>query len=357
MPGKVGDSPGRGQRRQFLCGLGGLGAAALLPSCATPQATMPATRIIDTHHHFYPPEYQQAWLGWEDEHKVPHFPQQTGWTRSKSLEEMDQNNVGTAVLSLASTPGVWMDRGAAEATRLARLCNEYGADMVRSYPGRYGQFAALPMLDVDASLKELEYALDVLKADGIGLQTSYGDRWPGDASFRPVFEELNRRKALVYFHPLGASCCTGLRYGAFPALIEYPHDTTRAVVSLLSSGSFARFRDIRWLFSHAGGTIPMLAGRIEGFLNQRKDRPEFAPEGIEEEFRRLYYDTANATHPSAMAALLKLVPGSHVVFGTDYPYVPTGFQRANLEKSALSAAELLGIERDNATALMPRLRG
>jgi predicted TIM-barrel fold metal-dependent hydrolase len=238
---------------------------------------------------------------------------------------------------------------------MARLCNEYGAEMVRDYPGRFGLFATLPMIDVDASLKEIEYAFGTLKADGVGLQTNYGDKWPGDPAYRPIFEELNRRKAVVYFHPLVASCCGRLSVGTFPAVIEVPHDTTRAVVSLLLSGSFARYRDIKWLFSHAGGTVPMLAGRMDYFFRFRKDSADLAPQGYEAELKRLYYDTANATHPASMAALLKLVPGSQVVFGTDYPYVPIHPQVEALETQGLPADLVQAIESGNAKRLLPRL--
>ncbi len=126
-----------------------------------------------------------------------------------------------------------------------------------------------------------------------------------------MFEELNRRKAVVYVHPLVAACCGQLSVGAFPAVLEVPHDTTRTVTSLLLSGTLTRLRDIKWLFSHAGGTIPMLAGRIEAFYGHstRGEPGAFTPEdSIEAEFRRLHYDTANATSAPAMAALMKLVP-------------------------------------------------
>jgi predicted TIM-barrel fold metal-dependent hydrolase len=226
--------------------------------------------------------------------------------------------------------------------------------MVRDHPGRFGLFATLPMVDVDASLQEIEYALGTLQADGFGLQTNYGDKWPGDAAYRPVFEELNRRKALVYFHPLVASCCARLSVGTFPAVIEVPHDTTRAVASLLLSGSLARYRDIRWLFSHAGGTVPMLAGRMDYFFRNQKNLGEIAPQGVEAEFRRLYYDTANATHPASMAALLKLVPGSQVVFGSDYPYVPIAEQAAALRALGLDASLVAAIEGGNARRLLGR---
>jgi predicted TIM-barrel fold metal-dependent hydrolase len=143
--------------------------------------------------------------------------------------------------------------------------------------------------------------------------------------------------------------------GTFPAVIEVPHDTTRAVVSLLLSGSFARYRDIKWLFSHAGGTVPMLAGRMDYFFKFRKDSPDPAPQGYEAELKRLYYDTANATHPASMAALLKLVPGSQVVFGTDYPYVPINPQVEALETQGLPADLVQAIESGNARRLLPRL--
>ena len=218
-------------RRGFIAGLGALGVASALPTASARAQAKP--ELIDTHIHFYPPEYQKLWLGYEDTHKQPHFPGQVAWTREKMLEDMDKNGIRTGVLSIASTPGVWFDLGPTEANRIARACNEYAAEMMRDHPGRFGLFATLSMLDTDATLKEIEYAFDTLKADGIGLQSSYGDRWLGDAAYAPVLAELNRRKAVVYVHPLVASCCSGLSVGTFPAVIEVPHDTTRTVTSLL----------------------------------------------------------------------------------------------------------------------------
>ncbi|MES2402555.1 MAG: amidohydrolase family protein [Pseudomonadota bacterium] len=344
-------------RRGFVGALGALGAfglSAALPGCTTASVGA-APELIDTHHHFYPPEYQSAWLAWEAERKIPSFPQQIGWSIPKALADMDKAGVRTAILSLASTPGVWFDAGPAAAVKMARACNDYGAKMVKDYPGRFGLFATLPMIDVEATLREIAYVFDVLKADGVGLQTNYGDVWPGDPKFNPVWAELNRRKAVVYFHPLAAACCGRIPIGTFPAVIEVPHDTTRAVVSLMLSGTLARNRDIKWLFSHAGGTVPMLAGRMEFFFKFRPDAKTIAPDGFEAEFRRLYYDTANATHPAPMAALLKLVPESQVVFGSDYPYVPMDTQADDLLKLGLPAATIASIQRGGAQKLLPRL--
>lgn len=341
-------------RRQFLAGAAAFSATAVLPGDAV--KAQPATlKLIDTHHHFYPPAYQKAWADWEDQRKIPHLGVQLAWTKENDLEAMDKNNIATSVLSLASTPGTWFDAGADKAHDMARLCCDFAAELMRDKPGRYGLFAPLSMLDVDATLKEIEYAFDTLKADGINLQTNYGDKWLGDPFYQPVLAELNRRKAAIFVHPLVATCCGRLSVGAFPAVIEVPHDTTRTVVSLLLHGRFVQYRDIKWLFSHGGGTIPFLAGRIEAFYDQKaRGANGFAPDGIEAEFRRLYYDTANATHPAAMAALTKLVPTSQITYGTDYPYFALD-QIENLRKLGLPPADLAAIASGNAARLLPRL--
>ncbi|MGB7078631.1 MAG: amidohydrolase family protein [Xanthobacteraceae bacterium] len=345
-------------RRGFLAGAVVFGATAALPGGKTeaqPAAVKPPVKLVDTHHHFYPPAYQKAWSDWEDQRKIPHFGVQLAWTKENDLEAMDKNNITNSVLSLASTPGVWFDAGADKAHDMARLCCDYAAEMVRDHPGRYALFAPLSMLDMDTTLKEIEYAFDTLKADGINLQTNYGDKWLGDPLYQPVLAELNRRKATIFVHPLVANCCGRLSVGAFPAVIEVPHDTTRTVVSLLLHGRFVQYRDIKWIFSHGGGTIPFLAGRIEAFYDKKARGPNgFAPDGIEAEFRRLYYDTANATHPAAMAALTTLVSTSQITYGTDYPYFPLD-QIANLQKLKLSPADLEAIASGNATRLLPRL--
>ncbi len=339
-------------RRQVLQGVGGLSLfGALIGESAIAQGN---SGLIDTHHHFYPPAYQKAWFDWEDKRNIPHFSQQEKWTREGAVADMDKAGVKKALLSMASTPGVWFDLPLAEVNQMVRTVNDYGAQMVKDYPGRFGLFAALTMIDVESTLKEIAYVFDVLKADGVGIQTNYGDKWPGHPDFAPIFQELNRRKALVYFHPLAANCCARLNTGTYPAVIEVPHDTTRAVVNLLLSGSFVKFRDIRWLFSHGGGTIPMLAGRINFFHRNAKNIADVAPQGIEAELKRLYYDTANATHPSSMASLLKLVPSSQVVYGSDYPYVPMNTQAKALTELELEKYVLQQIQYLNADNLLKR---
>lgn len=347
------------ERRKVLKGaLGGaLAMSAGLGALATSQqvnAQSKGGNLIDTHHHFYPPEYHRAWIDWENKRGIPHFAQQEAWTLDNAFKDLDKAGVSKAILSLASTPGVWFDYAVPEINNMVKLVNDYAAKLVKEHPDRFGMFATLTMLDVPSTLKEIDYAFDVLGANGVGLQTNYGDKWPGHADFAPIFAELNRRKAVVYFHPLVAACCGRLSVGTYPAVIEVPHDTTRAVVSLLLSGSLVKYRDIKWIFSHGGGTIPMLAGRINFFHGQAKNIADIAPNGIEAEFKRLYYDTANATHPSSMAALLKLVPSSQVTYGSDYPYVPMDTQIKALESSGLDPQVLEQIKHLNVERILKK---
>ena len=346
------DSTGS-SRRQFLAGLGALGAAVALPAPAV--HAQGAKTMIDTHHHFYPPGYLAQQKEWEGARKIPPYPGMFDWTPAKALEQMDKAGIRTSVVSLASTPGLWFDAGAENAAKTVRECQDFAAKMHQDHPDRFGIFSPLSMMNVDVTLKEIEYAFDTIKADGINMQSNYGDKWLGDPMYKPVLEELNRRKAVIYVHPLVAACCGRLSVGAFPAVIEVPHDTTRTVTSLLLSGSFTRYPDIKWLFSHAGGTIPMLAGRIAAFYDHNPKFKEAAPNGVMAELGKLHFDTANATSVPAMTALLKLTSVSNVTYGTDYPYFPTD-QNKDLPKLGLSAADIQAIEHGNAARLIPRLK-
>jgi predicted TIM-barrel fold metal-dependent hydrolase len=184
--------------------------------------------------------------------------------------------------------------------------------------------------------------------------TSYGDKWPGDPMFAPVFEELDRRKAVVYFHPTAANCCGNLIPGVSPATIEWPVDTARAVLSLLYSGSLVRYPNIRFILSHAGGALPAFSGRIANFVKRDKAAAKYAPQGALAEFTKLYYDTANASAAPSMAALMAMAPVSQIVFGSDYPYFSLAENVEGLTKIRLSAAERQAINRGNAAGLMPK---
>ena len=338
-------------RRTFLAGIAALSASTFLPGCATDSKSAAATGgkafRIDTHHHHIPPNYLAS------------IPRQRGggkppvWTPAKSLEDMDQNGIATSITSIIPD-GVWFN-DVALARRLARECNDYAARLARDYPGRYGIFASLALPDIEGSLKEIEYSADVLKADGFALMTSFGDKYPGDPSFWPVLEELNRRKAIVYTHPL--TCCGNpVAQWISSSAIEYTADTTRAIASLLFSGAAARYPDILWIFSHGGGVMPFVYSRFtrqEASLSAA-ERAKLLPNGVEREVRKFYYETAQANHPGALAALLKVAPLSQVLFGTDFPFRPGSEEVDGLAAYGFTASDLAAIERGNALRLLPR---
>lgn len=308
---------------------------------------------IDTHHHPFPAAYVKK-TGEVLKHTTHAFYERlTRWQPSQAIEAMDRDGIATAVLSIA-TPSVWL--GDAGASRiLARECNEAVAQMQRDHKGRFGHFASLPLPDTDGSLREIEYVFDELKADGIALTTNYVDKYPGDEAFAPVFEELDRRKAVVYFHPTAASFAFNVIPNIPPPTIEFPFDTTRAITSLLFSGTLHRCPNIKWIFSHGGGALAMVASRLAGLAKNRPELNARVPNGVMHELGKLYVDVVGVTTPGALKAVLDIVPMSHLLFGSDYPFWAPEVTIKGLAGLKLAAADLHAIERDNALKLMPGL--
>jgi predicted TIM-barrel fold metal-dependent hydrolase len=333
-------------RRGMLGGAASLALSGFAASRAKAQAKIP---IVDVHHHLTPPLYKEAIL----KRKID-LPRPTlDWTAEKSIADMDAAGVATAMLSITS-PGVWV--GDDDATvALARACNEWNAKLAGDSKGRFGSFASLPLPNVDASLREIEYALDVLKVDGIGLMTSYGDKWLGDAAFAPVMDELNRRKAVVYTHPLEPACCVNLIAEVNGSAIEFGTDTTRTIASLLFTGTASRCPDIKFIFSHAGGTMPFLIERFVRAPITSKEAAAKVPEGVMTLLQRFYYDTAQVANPTAMRALATIVPTTRILFGTDFPY-RTASDHVNGLRQIFDEADLRKIGSGNARALLPRVK-
>ena len=343
-------------RRTFLAA----SAAALASGLVLPHgigAQNAALRRIDVHNHLIPPPYLAAGrpqiAAGADTDPSPVL----NWNPAHAIEEMDRTGVAVAMLSM-STPGLSMLGGTRDQTRkLARACNEYAASLLRDFPGRFGNFAAMPLPDVEGSLAEAVYALDVLKADGIGLLTSYNDKYPGDPAFRPLFAELNRRKAVVFVHPTSPQCCATILPGIASSLEEFMFDVTRAITSLLFGGTFAMFPDIRFIFTHAGGTMTPISARINAFGARHHEYDAANPHGVYYELKKLHYDIANSTNSSAMAALMNLVPVSQILFGSDTPYVPIAVTAGGFDRMTVPDDVRAAINRDNALRLFPRLAG
>jgi predicted TIM-barrel fold metal-dependent hydrolase len=336
------------RRRGFIAGAAAIGALATA-GVTRGSFAQSAPQRIDVHHHITPP----TWLAAVKSAKLDN-PPMSNWTPQRSIEDMDRGGVATSITS-PTTPQVGF-LPAPDAARVAREANEYAKQLAQDHPGRFGVFAMLPMPHIDESLKEIEYALDVLKADGIGMMTSYGDKWLGYPQFAPVFDELNRRKATVYTHPTGANCCVNLVQGIGEATVEFGADTTRTIASLIFSGAAQRYGDIAFIFSHGGGVLTAVAERFEIQMTSTppyKDR--FTRDIVDGQLRRFYYDTAQVSNAVTIGALAKLVPVSQIVFGTDYPY-RTAADHAKGLAIAFGPDELKAIERDNALRILPHLK-
>jgi predicted TIM-barrel fold metal-dependent hydrolase len=301
---------------------------------------------INVHHHFLPPAYMKAV---EDRLAMGRGRQRSAsWSPASDVEQMDAAGISIAIGSV-SIPGIWF--GDIGGSRLmARDWNEYAASVVRDFPGRFGFFAAIAPPDVDGSLAEIAYALDGLGADGVALMSSYDGRWLGDAAFRPVLEELDRRNAVVFVHP-AALPETGTPEGIKSHVLEGPFDTTRTVFSLLRNGVLSECPGIRFIFAHGGGAVPYLAGRVATLSHGGGD---MGPDRIRELLGRLYFDTALTINPPALAALTAFCPPSHILLGTDSPILPPDQEIAAWRELALEPDLRRRIEHDNAAILLGR---
>src|SRR5262245_46005402 len=309
----------------------------------------PARGLIDTHYHIVPPRYLER----ERKRIADVSAGLKGpfeWTPSRAIDEMNADGVETAVTSI-SAPGVWFDSGR-DALELARICNEYAGQLASDHTGRFETFATLPLPNTEATLKEIDYAGRVLKTNGFCLMTSYDDKWLGDPSFVPVFEELDRRNAVVFVHPTAPACCTNFVPGSPTATMEFPFDTTRTISSLLLSGTTLRFPHISFIFSHCGGTFPMLMTRIARLNDRSTGRPGI----VEREVQKMHYDVASVATQATVGALRQMVPVSQIVFGSDAPYWRPAKTVADLAALGLSKDELRAIERENAVPLLAKIR-
>jgi predicted TIM-barrel fold metal-dependent hydrolase len=367
-------------RREFLVQLAAATAGAVLWPAdgraaqtargATTAAAVGRPRRIDIHHHYQSPGWAKV-LGSTAAGARDAFE---GWTPDKAIADMDKAGVDLAMTSAATYLAHQADlikegvplRAGDTPRRYAREANEYGAKLVSDYKGRFGLFAVLPFPDNDSSLQEIEYALGPLKADGFALATNYG-KYLGDPAFAPVLEELNHRRAIVYTHPATADCCLNVMPRVPSATLEYGNDTARAIMSLLVNNAGTKYPEIRWVFSHAGGTLPYLISRIVGRqLTVDANGMVSVPPGETSrdsgaerlvQLRRWYFDTAQTANAATMAALRKVVPVSQIVFGTDYPYRTMADHVQGLRDSRVfTAEELVAIDRENTLRLLPKYR-
>ena len=322
---------------------------------------MPA-QVVDVHAHILPKRYLDAMRGAGLCDAVGRpvgdgfpFP---SWSTDDTLTVMERNGVSASVLSMTA-PGVQFVRGGAQKD-LARALNEAMAELVQGHPGRFAALAVLPLSDIDASLSEVRFALDERGFDGIGLYSNADGVYLGDARFAPLFEELNRREAVVFVHPAQPPSFEKFSLGLPSPILEYPFDSTRMLASLLYSGALARYSDIKLIVPHGGGAVPYLAARIA-----RAASADFQmgvrtpPVEAMRLLRSVYFDLTAMSEVGNMALLKEFVFPDRLLVGYDYPFRPEATiapQAATLEGfQGFSAAEKQLIRVGNAHRLFPRL--
>ena len=297
-----------------------------------------APHRIDVHHHVLPPQYVDST---PMPVKVPDTDAQ--------LRAMDDFAIRAAITSL--TPRVFEEHRH-ERAAVARACNEFQAGLVQAHPARFGAFAVLPLPEVDNALKEIAYALDELHMDGVGLFSSFEGHFLGDALYDPIFEELNRRGAVVFVHPAHCRAPDELHLGAPASVIEYLFDSTRAIVNMIYTGAIRRYPNARIIFSHGGSTVPYIAGRIAG-MEHSVGLPD-----VIGTMRSLYYDVASAMTPYALRSLQELADPAHLLWGSDLPFIYGERLREEVDGwdayTGFDAAGREAVERGNALRLFPR---
>jgi predicted TIM-barrel fold metal-dependent hydrolase len=271
--------------------------------------------MIDVHFHLIPQFYRDAVY---EAGRGPAIGRYPDWSPQLALDLMDKHGIALAISSLAQ-PGVSF-LPAGQAASFARRVNDYAAKLIAQHPRRFGCFGLLPMHDIDAAISEARYCLETLRFEGISLFASYDEKFLGDSWFDPLMRYLDSCKAIVHIHPglHPSSRSLTLPWPGF--MIEYPFDTTRAAVNLLFSGALERFENIRFILSHAGGTLPYLAWRlsvapmIDKRLQQRSRQQIFAA------LKTFWYDNALASGAESMGTLSRIADKERILFGSDWPF-------------------------------------
>jgi 6-methylsalicylate decarboxylase len=340
-------------RRKVLKCLAAAGAAAFINESDlfgqfAKKSTAKGGRI-DVHHHHSPPALRTGPGGRGRSGLGP-------WTPEQSLEQMDKFDIAVAILSMTQMGDILYD-GTAKGAAAVRTGNDYGAKIMSEHPKRFGLFTGVPLPDIDGVMKEIAYGFDTLKADGIGIYTNDNhNRWPGDPYYEPMWQELNRRNAIVYMHPLAPQCCRDLNDSVPTAMNEFDFDITRACTSILANGVLHKYPNVRIIIPHSGGTMPVLAGRIKDRYPSDAKHAEYIPDGVWTELKKFYFDIAHASYAMPLAALLKFASPDHILFGTDFSPEPIESTVNELPKSGLSPQLMRAIERGNSEKLFPRFK-
>lgn len=306
---------------------------------------------IDVHTHVVPPFWGEALPNHGGDPSGWAIP---GWSADAHLKFMDENQIATSVLSLTA-PSVTGWHGQ-QRIDLARKVNEYVAHLVAKYPSRFGNFATVPLPDVEAAVTEAEYALDSIGADGIVLLSNYDGAYLGDPRFAPLWKALDKRSAVVFIHP-GHPQIPLLPDVPGP-LVDYPFDTTRNAVHMVFNGVLDNYPNVKIILSHAGGFVPYTVLRFCEL------QPSLAPDGPNAEqllakFKLFYWDTALSSGKYAFSSFLELADSERILFGSDFPYaaplVAARFTQILDNETGLSDSQKAAFNNINAKKLFARL--
>lgn len=314
-------------------------------------------RMIDAFAHFYPPAYMERLFALNA--ALPVFVQRIPAFESESfrIEELDRNEIEIQVVALG-TPAfddVFDASQKTAAWELARIGNDGIAELVARHPKRFSGAATLPLVDVNAledSLQELERAVTTLNLRALQLYTRIGNVGVDDPRLNPLWEMIAAHDVTVLLHPTGGMDNPLAHDYLLWLTFGWTYDTSLVMLRLVYGGLFQRFPNLKLLTHHLGAFIPLMAARVQGvhFTVERTSGIHL-DEPMLDSLRRFYGDTAVNGYAPALNAGLGFFGADHVVFGTDYPYVPIPPQRNAVKNWELDADAKYKIEQGNARRL------
>lgn len=275
---------------------------------------------LDVHVHAILPEYikalQRAGI------TESSFRKTTAHTPEALLDAIGQLGIEIAIWLPFSGSGIYVENDA-KTQYLTKATNEAAATLASKASRKFGFYAILPLPNVNAALTQMEYALDTLHADGIAFLSTQNGMYIGDVAFDELYAEMNRRAVVAFVHPGRPTYPAPLKVP--PAFIEYTFETTRVAVNLVYNEVMKRYPNIHWILAHAGGALPYLTMRLEALQGDDTEKPSFlerVPEGYIPYLSRFYYDVAMAGAVGPISALTATADSSHILYGSDWPYVP-----------------------------------
>ena len=288
-----------------------------------------AWQAIDVHAHIVIPEYVEVLKvhGAELEETFP-LPE---WDAERHIAFMDSVGIRTAVLTMPAPQSYYGD--AEESAQCIRRVNEVSARVKQQYSGRFKFCAALPLPDVDAAIREAVYALDTLKADGVKLATNSRGQYLGDEALDPLMEVLNERHAVIIIHPHRSTPYPEGIVATTPlAMYEYPAETTRAVVNMLARNVLVRYPNLKVVVPHCGSFLPLALPRMKSILPAMVKQGYMQPIDWGGNLSRLYFDLAGSPTLEVLRSLLTITTPDHILYGSDYPYLPDAVLKDNLQR-------------------------